>query len=79
MQACVGDGLAAVADLAADAAAPRLDVLIVDAGSGDPGLPMSCPPAAFLVSKSLCSITLTLTMLLLSVHACPGYEARMHT
>jgi hypothetical protein len=43
----MGDGLAAVAELA-ETGKPDLDVLIVDAGSGDPTLPMSCPPPAFL-------------------------------
>ena len=49
----MGNGLAAVADLAVavrEGNAPRLDVLIVDASSGDPTLTMSCPSAAFLVS-----------------------------
>lgn len=47
-QARVGDGLAAVAQLASAEQAPDLDVLMVDAGSGDSSLPMSCPPPAFL-------------------------------
>lgn len=38
---------------AGDAGAPKLDVLIVDAGSGDPTLAMSCPPAAFLGARFL--------------------------
>ena len=50
----MGDGLAAVAERAAavrDEGAPKLDVLIVDASSGDPTLAMPCPSPAFLVSS----------------------------
>ena len=47
-QALVGDGLEVVAELAHAPDAPSLDVLIVDAGSGDASLAMTCPPAAFL-------------------------------
>lgn len=31
----------------------HLDLLVVDAGSGDASVPMSCPPAPFLESKFL--------------------------
>ena len=46
-QARVGDGLAAIADLARERPG-SLDCLVVDAGADDAGLAMSCPPAAFL-------------------------------
>lgn len=52
-QARVSDGLEAVADLAHAPDAPLLDVLIVDAGSGDASLAMTCPPAAFLGDRFL--------------------------
>ena len=47
MQARVDDGLVAVAE-AAKASPGSLDLLVVDAGSGDPSQAMSCPPAEFL-------------------------------
>ena len=53
-QARADDGLVAVAERAAsvrEGAAQKLDVLIVDASSGDPTLAMSCPSPAFLVSS----------------------------
>ena len=84
MQATVGDGLQAVAQLAQGSSAnsaagtqhaaelmshasgptqspvsydsshsQHLDLLVVDAGSGDASLPMSCPPAPFLESAFL--------------------------
>lgn len=53
MKARVGDGLEAVAELAHAPDAPTLDVLIVDAGSGDSSLAMTCPPAAFLGERFL--------------------------
>ena len=46
-QAAVGDGLVALA-AAAESNPGSLDLLVVDAGSGDASLAMSCPPAAFL-------------------------------
>ena len=46
-QAAVGDGLVALA-AAAESDPGSLDVVVVDAGSGDASLAMSCPPAAFL-------------------------------
>ncbi len=52
-KARVGDGLEAVAELAHAADAPSLDVLIVDAGSGDASLAMTCPPATFLGERFL--------------------------
>jgi hypothetical protein len=61
LQARVGDGLAAVAELAADGQAPKLDVLVVDAGSGDPSLPMSCPPQPFIVRRLLFCIVVLQT------------------
>ncbi|CAL8464325.1 g3860 [Coccomyxa elongata] len=53
LTARVGDGLEAVAELAHAPDAPTLDVLIVDAGSGDASLAMTCPPAAFLGERFL--------------------------
>lgn len=49
----MGDGLEAVAELAHAPDAPTLDVLIVDAGSGDASLAMTCPPVAFLGERFL--------------------------
>ena len=46
-QAAVGDGLVALA-AAAESNPGTLDVVVVDAGSGDASLAMSCPPTAFL-------------------------------
>ena len=48
MQLEIRDGLQAVADAAAGPADERLDLLVVDAGSSDASLPMSCPPPSFL-------------------------------
>ena len=50
LQVRVGDGSEAVAELASTVSADSnrcVDVLVVDAGSGDASLAMSCPPAAF--------------------------------
>ena len=46
-QVRVGDGLAAIAETASQQPG-SLDCLIVDAGSNDATLSMSCPPAPFL-------------------------------
>ena len=69
----VRDGLEAVAQIAAGSEEQHLDCLIIDAGSGDASLPMSCPPPAFLqpqVSRS---------SLMHSVHAlCSAWLASLH-
>ncbi len=52
MQVHVGDGLEAIAK-AAKVSPGSLDLLVVDAGSGDASLAMSCPPAEFLKAEFL--------------------------
>ncbi len=48
MQVRIQDGLDAVTEAAKAPAEEHLDLLIVDAGSGDASQAMSCPPPAFL-------------------------------
>ena len=45
----VRDGLQAVADVALGSDSERLDLLVVDAGSSDASLPMSCPLPGFVM------------------------------
>lgn len=52
LQAREGDGLAAVQQMA-DESPGSLDALVVDAGSGDASLAMSCPPPPFLEPQFL--------------------------
>jgi len=55
----VGDGLVAVAECASQRPG-SLDCLIVDAGSDDATLSMSCPPAPFLEAPFLRDACLSL-------------------
>ena len=52
LQVTVGDGLVATEN-AAESSEASLDFLIVDAGSSDSSLAMSCPPPAFLEPRCL--------------------------
>ena len=52
LQVTVGDGLV-VTEHAAESSEASLDFLIVDAGSSDSSLAMSCPPPPFLEPRFL--------------------------
>lgn len=52
VQARIADGLVAVSEVA-EAAPQSLDLIVVDAGSGDASLVMSCPPPPFLEAQFL--------------------------